>query len=349
MALNAIQQEVLDTIIKTNFDLCEDLTLENKLIVLKAMVSARIDDLTLATLTQLDMVDGVNEIRNILSHPNPQDNHPHGLLGLNKKNDGDTAPVTKKDVVNYIKHKLYMMIHESRAGLQRTSWDISEDTCEFMGKPHNLVNLEYNARSISIKTDQSFSRKPDPMYSPFSPLIYIWARVSNTEDAKEISERLIAVNPMLHRKRVKRDDGFGDFPIEMRGYEEYSCMNFNFLGKDPSIKEFLAAINEFVFENKLPFVLYNELLNATGQEMQDYEEGVAYEEYADPVFLGDGVGSTAKRVDALQQVFSPLFSTMVARAPQAPNEARPATAGELHALLCAFDQSSAYEPRYPHP
>ena len=301
MALNNIQKEILDALLQSIVETCDEFKPEERLKILKAIVSSKIDTETRHMLKDIDMLDYVYQQRAILSHPCPQNRNvgdhtaasnrengvingmvyywhngfgsrvkheQQGLLGLTAKNDDKTAPVTKLDVVDYVRHKIYYQIYLDNFKLKKTSWD-------FWQAHSGAYYLSFADREIRISSPDNLTRKYDTFYAPWAEKIQISCKIKKTEDIQFIRQLIAEEKPIIKNRRVRAGNGYEDvlFSIGEAGH-----VSVTFYGKDPATCDLLNIINKFIFEDEMPLHVLNKLREITGQEFVHYQDNIAYEE-----------------------------------------------------------------------
>lgn len=314
MALNSTQQDILDGFLKFIFDSCADFRPEEALVAFKSMLCQQIPPESQKILEKLDICDLREQIRDIFSQSCPQNrkvgdptaangrengiignevyywvggfggelkHETQGLLGLTAKNDEETSPVTKDDVVNYIKHSCYMKIHEYSFKLGLTTWDyfsVPQPGNGFFGQNRENFYLKFLDQTIRIQTKSLLARKNDTYYQEnINNITTISLIIRGEDNINRVKEDLHKDQPKIV-KRVRAGNGCDSFTVSLSESGFFHC---GFSGKDEAMGALLDILNKYAFEDKIPLYLLNQLRQATGQELKLYQDDIAYEEIAE--------------------------------------------------------------------
>lgn len=341
MALNSMQKAILDSYLDSLFDTCkEDLKPNDSIKVLQAILCPTLDETVQKELSALEMLDFVNEIRQIFNHACPQNgmyDEPQGLLNLTVKNaEGTTAPVTKKDVVNYIKHKIYLALNKYQFRCELTPWEHLSgcDTERGQEKARFAIFYTDNQSKVSLWiTTSGLLSKVDP-HTIYPDPTTISIRIEGEELNALVISRLASEKP-TYEKRVRRGNGreIRSMPTSLKS----ELISFD--PYEPAALEFINIVNRIVFNNQLPHYLLNFLRDAVGKKLLDYEEGIRYEENS---------GTLVQRGKVIQTTLALAFShTFFISSTEQTTSSNPKTGlpstdeGPIIKLITEYDESSA--------
>ncbi len=319
MALNAAQKQNIDSILEVSLDFSSQQP-EIAVIALKSMLADVIPSADSELLRSENLFSSVNEVRMMLAHEYPQNkcvgdemttgmedgvfdgavyycqggellSEPQGIFGLTALNHKDTPAATKKDVRNYIRHKIYLEIYNKRLTLKQTNWiyKVENDgvlktiqtyfddtslhaTLSSQQKEYCQHSLKHEGCEVLVIA------KPDLFYLNDNKRFgdehldtFICATVASAK-AELVIKLLSADKPTISRCMAGKISSIQiNFALDENG-KAHLAMSFN--GKDPDMKRLLNILKRYLFDDEIPAYLFNALLEVAGQEMIEYPQNI---------------------------------------------------------------------------
>ncbi len=331
MPLNSAQKQNIDAVLENHLDFSNK-SPDIAILALKSMIKATLDAKSVMDLEKAGLISTVDEMRAILAHEYPQNRstgnnsitgtpdgilagqafwsngievlfEPQGIFSLTSLNHPDTEAVTRDDVRNYIRHRIYLEIYQQNLALYKTRWNYQTSknidilkyfkefniTCPLPAstdtamqalmqkEKYSKYTLIYEGHEITVIAPESLSNLRDKAWIEGNHLgTLIYAKILNHNEANAALKKL-NTNPKMLAKRVK--DGQQSTPCTFNlNDESHAVLAFQFNGKDPAMLDFIQFLNRYLFNSEIPLFLLNDLLEAAGQKRINYAKDVLYDE-----------------------------------------------------------------------